>query len=247
MDAATDAAASNGGDPQPCVLGRIDLVDIEPTTSDRDAAHQQQRDAGVVYAQAYLHPSLRLRAVPVDQAPDHATVPAHYLRRFETNATGHGDNDDDESSTQPTACSLPLRPFTRKESPEGHFVPGDKEWRHHKYYMDIVFASLGWISFTHRQKFLLKPYCVKGSVFSKRPALYPVNLHDRLDEDPVDDPGAEWTDEERRKRLRDAAHEGRHQSNRPRRHRSSGSTLRRGASHGSPAEDIFDEEDDEFY
>jgi hypothetical protein len=184
----------------PCVLGRIDLMNVENGNS--------------VYAQAFLHPALRLRIVPTDEAPDHATVPTHYLnvirRRMEQAAGRNGA----VATKLKKVYSIPLKPFIQSEC-KGEITPGDKEYNeaYDSYYMDIVFASLGWIAISHRGKFTVKPHCVEGSVFSKRPSLYPTNIASRLDSNPdYDDPGSfsHLTEEEAMKRLRDAAKEGRH-------------------------------------
>ena len=112
--------------------------------------------------------------------------------------------------------------------------------------MDISFASLGWISFAREQSFTLIPWCVQGSVFSKRKALYPFNLSDEGVERQRDI----WEEdihfletEEARKRLDGASRQGR---------KNSGSTKNRGNGANDYDDDfIYDHhyynDDDEWY
>lgn len=206
-----------------CVLGRIDLKSIE--------------EGDFVYTQAYLHPSLRMRVVPTDEAPDHATVPDRYLKLIQERmrrASGRA-NGTTSSALQKDSYSIPLKPFVNPPiMPNGEIVPADKEYKeaYGCYYMDIVFASLGWIGLTHNSKFTVIPHCVEGSVFSKRRSLYPNNLAQTLehvgggygggyeysvggDDDDYDDDGIPHHEEESeetiRERLREASRRGRHQ------------------------------------
>jgi hypothetical protein len=80
--------------------------------------------------------------------------------------------------------------------------------------MDIVFASLGWISFTDSGKYGLIPRCVKGSVFSKRLALYPSNMERWLEENDTPEHIPDKLDEETMRELKIVAREGRHRANR---------------------------------
>ena len=183
----------------PFVLGRIDLVNVANGDS--------------VYAQAFLHPSLRIRIVPTDEAPDHATVPSHYLttirRRMEQAA---GQNGAMATKLKPS-YSIPLKPFLQMQS-KGEITPGDKEYNegYDSFYMDIVFASLGWIAISHRGSFTVIPHCVEGSVFSKRPSIYPTNISTRVVSNPDYEEGsfANLSEEEAMDRLRSAAKMGRH-------------------------------------
>jgi hypothetical protein len=124
--------------------------------------------------------------------------------------------------------------------------------------MDIVFASLGWIAISHRGKFTVVPHCVEGSVFSKRPSIYPTNIATRLVSNPdYDDAGSfsNLSEEEAMNRLRAAAKAGRHAGgsgnpkDAPYHHSSTGS------SYGGKQDSLFDFEsgyhggggDDEWY
>jgi 50S ribosome-binding GTPase len=158
----------------PCVLARIDLVDIGPpieysTTSALSSS---------VFVNCYLHPSLRVRLVLTHLAPDHATVPPEYIQHVEKLLQqGSGMNSDNNGLEE--SYSRPLVPhLTEPTMPNGRVTPTSKERNPHSghYYMDLVFASLGWISISHRDVFTVIPHCVQGSVFSRRPALYPTNL-----------------------------------------------------------------------
>ena len=192
--------ASNDIRRGPCVLGRIDLLNVENGDS--------------VYAQAFLHPSLRIRIVPTDEAPDHATVPSHYLatvrRRMEEASGKHGA----VATKLKQNYSIPLKAFLANKA-NGEVVPGDKEYNeaYDSYYMDIVFASLGWIAISHRGKFTVVPHCVEGSVYSKRPSIYPTNIAMRIQNNEVyEEVGtfADLSEEEAMERLRTAARQGRH-------------------------------------
>lgn len=192
--------ASNNMRRGPCVLGRIDLLNVENGDS--------------VYAQAFLHPSLRIRIVPTDEAPDHATVPSHYLatvrRRMEEASGKRGA----VATKLKQSYSIPLKAFLANTG-NGEVIPGDKEYNeaYDSYYMDVVFASLGWIAISHRGKFTVVPHCVEGSVYSKRPSIYPTNIATRIQNNEVyEDLGsfADLSEEEAMERLRDAAKQGRH-------------------------------------
>jgi hypothetical protein len=179
---------------EPCVLGRIDMINVEGNAA--------------VYAQAYLHPSLRVCVVPTSLAPDQATIPASHVKRIQ---------DKIKSATRqkkdiyPESVSLPLKFYDTKELQNGEISPGLKCQNPNsgKFHMDLSFASLGWIAFTHHGNFTIRPYCVEGSVFSKRRSLYPINLATSTDmeysstDDTLDE-------EERTRRLQHAQRAGRH-------------------------------------
>jgi 50S ribosome-binding GTPase len=217
----------------PCVLARIDLVDIgPPINSSPDATTAGGGTTGSstdamsssVFVQAYLHPSLRLRIVPTPLAPDHATVPPEYIQHV-LKLLQQGSQNSDNAGLE-ESYSRPLVPYlTEPTMPNGRVTPTSKERNPHsgQYYMDIVFASLGWISISHHEVFTIIPHCVQGSVFSRRPALYPTNLarvlasHEEMaattdeasaydgyrDED-------ECSQQNIEQRLQDAARQGRH-------------------------------------
>lgn len=192
-------SVSKGNDEQ-CVLGRVDLVGAE---------------ARSVNAQAYIHPSLRIRVVPISEAPSTATIPPAHINRVRNlvqRATGHVE------TGLADAYSFPLNAYTDAggDYKNGEFVPGESEKEHGtgRYRMDIVFASLGWISFTDRGKYGVIPQCVKGSVFSKRFALYPTNMARWLEENDTPEHMPDVLDEENMRELRIIAKEGRHSANR---------------------------------
>lgn len=181
---------------EPCVLGRVDVDGIE--------------DGDSVYAECYLHPSLRIRVVPTSEAPDTATVPREHVRRvnmYIKKGVRQPPSDAEE------AYSVPLKAYIHPDAPRGEVVPGPSYWNEmqRKFYMDLSFASLGWIAFAHGSKFALVPHCVEGSVFSTRPALYPLRMdrwianHPR---NPEHEPDV--VDEEVIRRLDIAARRGRH-------------------------------------
>lgn len=214
-----------------CVLGRIDVLDIAAADrmdgSDKRTASSRYA-GGSVFAQAYIHASLKLRVIPTNTAPDHATIPASYVQIVQERmrrATG-GQSFNSSPSALHDAYSIPLKPHVgSRDLFQGQVVPGEKEYSDYsaKYCMDIVFASLGWISFTNETKFILVPHCVQGSVFSKRPSLYPTNLPFSLraamenGEDQSHYGAAEEveveSEEEIHQRLRDASRRGRHGAN----------------------------------
>lgn len=182
----------------PCVLGRIDLISVDSGYS--------------IFAQAYLHPSLRLRIVPTSEAPEHATVPTKYLSVIRKRMQEAAGQKNAVATKLKEEYSIPLKPFIVPPQ-NGEFKPSPKEFNenYQTYYMDVVFASLGWISLSHRHSFTLKPYCIDGSVYSKRPALYPTNLASSMEKNEVeDDPFYGMTEEEIHNRLRQAARMGRH-------------------------------------
>jgi len=182
-----------------CVLGRLDIVDIP---------HGQTGRGRSILVRPFLHPSLRVRVVTTnDQVPEHAKIPQHYIRRIESRM---GKKFPEESAT-----SHPLVAFTTSQNPEGLIEPTEKDRNHDgRVYMDISFASLGWLAIAMHNEdstFTIKPWCVKGSVFSKRRGLYPMNLS----EDDVIDSQKEMLEEaaylktdEARRRLGQAAKEG---------------------------------------
>lgn len=196
-------------DEEPCVLGRIDVVDVQRGRS--------------VYSRAFLHPSLRVRIVLTEEAPDVASIPTSFIRKV---------NDRMRNTKLQDEYSLPLKPFVNPPNlPQGKVLPKDTEWNESvgKYFMDISFASLGWIAFAHDSKFAVIPHVVQGSVFSRRRSLYPLDLneyqeaydeYDDLDPDSI------------QRLLREASSEGRHQQ--------------QGKSHGGGELDFY-EEYDEWY
>ena len=176
-----------------CVLAKIDLTEI------------QGRRLNV---RAFLHPSLRVRIVPTEEAPARATIPASYVQQVHQFMRGPGAPlKDDEQN-----YSKELLPYKHKDNPEGTVFPSDDCWADgpQMYFMDVCFASLGWISFSSEQKFGVLPHCVKGSIFSRRQALYRSNA--KWDEE--DDLGDYVDKEEAVRRLRSAMKEGKHQKRR---------------------------------
>lgn len=177
-----------GDDEEPCVLARLDMAEIE--------------SGRTVFSRAFLHPSLRVRVVPTERAPDHATIPKSFIRQIHDRMRNTKIKDE---------YSLPLKPYIAPDIPEGKVTPKESEWNDSagKFFVDICFASLGWISLTHLSRFAVIPHVVKGSIFSKRMSLYPLNIHHYQEEQEEYD---EFHDEESiQRRLRDAAREGRHQ------------------------------------
>ena len=180
---------------EPCVLGRVDLVDVE---------HGHD-----VFAQCYLHPSLRVRVVPTAEAPSRATIPAKHVQRIHNRI---------QKATQKSlikkddSYSLPLKAFVHPESPKGEVQPGSAEFssRDERYHMDLSFASLGWIAFTNRARFSIKPHCVEGSIFSKRKSLYPTNIEQWYNENDKPEHEPDIIDDEVNRRLQQAARDGRH-------------------------------------
>ena len=175
------------------VLGRIDIDDISDNQS--------------LFVNAYIHPELRLRVVPTANAPDRATIPSNFCQLVQKRMN---------RKLPEREYSLPLKPFvTERDRPRGEFIAGEKELMNNgKYSVDICFASLGWLSFLHEQKFTLIPHCVEGSVFSKRRSLYPSNLAqwllDHSDDIPEHDGFDDLDSETVERRLRDASRRGRH-------------------------------------
>ena len=171
------------GDP-PCVLARLDMVRVE--------------DGVVVMTEPYLHPSLRVRIVPTSRAPDRATIPAAHIQRISRLM---------QTKFPREEYSLPLCTFAPygddcSVTPSENERPGGKRYR-----MDIQFASLGWISFTHKWLFSVVPHCVQGSVFSKRRSIYPFLMKPEVCETYE---GDEMRRKDIRRHLKDAAEKGRH-------------------------------------
>jgi hypothetical protein len=183
----------------PCVLGRIDLISVE--------------HGHAIFAQAYVHPALRIRIVPTSEAPDHATVPTKYLNVIRKRMQEAAGQKGAVATKLKTEYSIPLKAYIGGSMKNGELIPGPKEFKenYQTYFMDVVFASLGWISISHRGSFTLLPYCIEGSVYSKRPSLYPTNLASQLETDgPEDDPFHGMTEDEVSDRLKQAARMGRH-------------------------------------
>jgi len=176
-----------GEDEESCVLARLDLTDVQRGKS--------------VFSTAFLHPSLRVRVVKTDKAPDHATIPKSFIQQIDQRMRNKKLKDE---------YSIPLKPHVFKESPEGKVIPKDSEWNDNaqKFFFDICFASLGWINFVHDSKFAVIPHVVQGSVFSKRRSLYPLNIHEYEEENEMYCDRDQYTI---KKRLEDAARQGRHQ------------------------------------
>jgi GTP-binding protein EngB required for normal cell division len=187
-------------DEETCVLGRIDVV---------QAKHH-------INAQAFLHPSLRLRVVPTSRAPDRATIPSFHIARVKKRIFEATRN---EVRGLADEYSLPLLPFLTETAPDGRFVAGYKEFvsASGRYVMDVSFASLGWVGFIDNNQYGVIPYCVEGSIFSKRRSLYPFNLAESVHSQEYTEQIPDHLDERAVKRqLSIAANEGRHTSNKVR-------------------------------
>jgi hypothetical protein len=173
----------------PTVLGRIDVTQ----------AYDQS-----VYMQAYLHPTLNVRIVPTKDAPDHAIIPKDYIQYVEEKMG--------RKIKSTSSMKKPLLAYILPQSPYGEIRPTDKDENPNsgKVFMDISFASLGWLAFAHgNADFTLIPQCIEGSVYSKRRSLYPVNLQEVMASDPfVGLPRDDLESEETKQRLRRAADEG---------------------------------------
>ena len=152
--------------PKPCILARLDLLD--------SSQHRK------VYVQAFLHPSLKVYTVPTEDAPDEATIPETYIAEIQqTLKQSHRNKQagDDQTHGLKDSYSLPLAKYTSPNNPEGSFTTSNDVLRQNgKYAMDITFASLGWLGLTDGNEFSVAPWCVKGSIFSKRMSLYPVQM-----------------------------------------------------------------------
>lgn len=184
-----------------CVLARMDVVSVEGGRG--------------VFVRPYLHPSLRTRIVPTrsDMVPTAATIPSRHVQSVQSRMR-KAFNDD-------LVTSRPLAAYISPDNPEGHLWPTDKERDSNsgKIYMDVVFASLGWFNVVHDRDFRLKPWCVEGSVYSKRRALYPTFLseHDAEDQRKVWEDEIEYMKSDEARRILDAsAREGRSNSGRSR-------------------------------
>jgi hypothetical protein len=200
-----------GDEEEPCVLARLDIASVE-------------HGGKSVYSRAFLHPSLRVRVVPTKRAPNHATIPKSFIKQV---------NERMQNAKIKDEYSIPLKPFVSKDTPEGKLSPTDKEWSGfaNKYFMDVCFASLGWINIVHEAKFAVVPHVVEGSIFSKRKSLYPLSLQGYEEEE------EEYLDEDTiHRRLQDAARQGRHQQSKYDDHGDYGSNVSAGF-----------EEDDEWY
>ena len=183
---------------KPCTLARIDLVGVEKADN--------------VSVQAFLHPSLNVRVVPIPEAPKRATIPLSHIKCISA-LMGKSTK---ESRHFAETYSTPLLPFVTKDLPNGIVVPGEKEWSSsiQKYTMDIVYPSLGWLAFRHSHGFRVMPHSVEGSVFSKRLSLYPFNLCSSIENYGDGHLEPDILDDESKRRIQDAARSGRHQSKR---------------------------------
>ena len=175
---------------EPCVLARVDLVGVEKGDS--------------VTVQAFLHKSLAVRVVPISEAPGRATIPPSHVERISALMGRSSKN----------SYSIPLKPFVAKDLPRGEVAPGDRERSSStgKYSMDIVFPSLGWLAFQQSHGFRVVPHCVEGSVFSKRVSFYPYNLRSSIENNGDGHFEPDILDDESKQCIREAADEGRHQS-----------------------------------
>jgi hypothetical protein len=153
-----------------------------------------------------------VRVVETSLAPDHAKIPPGHVKRISEKIRRAAKNPNSTKIDDHETYSLPLRPHQTKINPEGFLSPSSKEQSPNtgKFFMDLCFASLGFISFTHESDFVLRPFCVKGSVYSRRKALYPVNMREWMDLHPVEEQ-EDLSQEAIERRLRDAAEKGRHQ------------------------------------
>jgi len=202
----------------PGVLARVDLVGL---------------DDWQIRVQAFLHPSLKVRIVPTARAPNRAIIPTSHVQRINQRmkvSTHFIDSKDNHYSKN-------LLPFCPPNNPCGEVIPGENEYSPSSelFVMDIVFPSLGWLAFIHKQEYRLIPYCVEGSVFSKRRSLYPVNLQTNIETYGDGHLEPDVLDDNTKRRLQDAARSGRHEE-------------RRGKnSYGVKGEGGLDFYEDEFY
>lgn len=178
----------------PAVLARVDIEDIQEGHS--------------LLVQAWIHPCLRVRVCRTSDAPTASIIPLEFQRFIEQKTkrqVGVGNE----------IPPIPLMPFIDKFRKRGEYVAGGNVLNKiDQYAMDVSFASLGWLTFINRSPYTLVPYCVEGSIWSKRRALYPMGMTPERAEGPVDEAMIkdDETDELIGKRLREAARIGRHSS-----------------------------------
>lgn len=151
---------------EPLILGRIDI-----TTARSLKAH------------SFLHPSVRVRIVPTQEAPDRAIIPESHVEEVHRAMN--------VPKAENKVFSKRLLPFSQKGNPLGIVTPRD-DYRTpiNRIMMDLVFASVGWINFNSPQSFEMIPHCVEGSVYSHRKSLFfgsqEGRVRETVDQRPID-------------------------------------------------------------
>jgi len=174
-----------------------------------------------VEALAFIPSCLKTRVVPTELAPEIASIPEEYIAKVQVLVGQAGNFNTDDTMSQPLTIfkgngSGVMKDGTvclNQKNDGGRSISG---WIR----KDIVFASLGWIMLNHRGSFTIRPWCVKGSLWSKRRPLYPSNLEDVQDAHDdefagnfakMDDNNPKFRDI--KERLQQAEDGGRHKAN----------------------------------
>lgn len=182
----------------PFTLARLDIV---------------EDDGWAIKVLAFVPSCLRVRVVPTSAAPARATIPDWYVAKVRKLVGDAGNFDECDTSR-------PLVVFKQAQALQEGAVTFDqsKEAASNGWISrDIVFMNLGWLMLNARRSFTVRPWCVNGSLWSKRRAMYPSNIADVVEvEDEWDGgrttltPPADPDDEEMKWRLQQAAEKGRH-------------------------------------
>lgn len=163
---------------------------------------------------AFVPSCLRVRVVPTAAAPARATIPDSYVAKVSKLVR-------DAGNFKECDTSRPLALFTSGQGLEEGVLVFDQSkdadmigWIRR----DLVFASLGWLMLNHRGSFAVRPWCVEGSLWSKRKAMYRSDIGNTVEGvgewTGTTTPAADPNDEETKLKLRKAAEYGRHMAGR---------------------------------
>jgi len=164
-------------------------------TDDKDLPVLARLDVKSDYVEciAYLPDTVMARVV--QDAPDHAVLPESYLNRVLSS--------EEALNVKPVA----LESFTELKT-------GEDLYRAGRFRVDVSFSSIGWLNLTSRDPMKLVPYVAKGSLWSKRPGLYPWNLREFVEYEGHGGPAVEEVSDRILRELRGLSQDGKHFSNR---------------------------------
>ena len=159
-------------------LARLDIIETSTMS------YHSKEEKVQLEVLAFIPSCLKLRVVPTHLAPNKAVVPKEYVEKIQ-HQVGKSRNFALDENGKTEEISRPLDIYEGDGMQDGIVeFNAINEMFHPKGRIrkDIVFASLGWIMLNHCGSFKVRPWCVKGSLWSKRGSLYPSNLEKRKDD-----------------------------------------------------------------
>lgn len=131
-------------------------------------------------ATVFIPSCLSSRVVPTHLAPKSARMPKQYMLKVHNMTREAGNFGDEDTLCRNLAVHIGNGDRIMKDGSVSFNQNTDAEIDSGWIRQDIVFASLGWITLSHRISFTIRPWCVDGSRWSMRKSMYPFNLGNEL-------------------------------------------------------------------